>query len=410
MKKLKPFKNAVKWSGNANNLGRLHELYKANDMGSFINLYDSINDKDISIYNLMMKMYKNNGGYKDGINVYSNIDDGLKNIVTHSIGIELYSKLKDMEACQDIFDGIRDKNSNVFNIMMNAYYNNGMYSNAIELFLSDNMKYLKDNISCNVAIKAYSKTKNMEKAQIVFNNIHNKDTYSYNAIMQGYNDNKMYQETIEIFMSNSDRISKNNIACNIVIQAYSKLNQIENCERIFNSISDTNIYIYNSMMQSYYDNHMYHKSIELFNSNELQHLKDNVSNIIGIQGYSKLNDINNCENIFESVKDKDVIVFNCMMQAYLDNKLYHKVIELYSSPYMKRFKDDISCNIAIQGYSKLNDIPNCEKIFYSLDKRNAILCGSMMQAYMDNKMYKKIILIFNSNGMSHNIFLIRHQY
>ena len=347
--------------------------------------------------NSMLKKCRNNGKYWDGTMLFNGIDNELKNNVTYSLGIELYSKLKDIHSCKNVFDSVEDKNSYLCNIMMNAYNENKMYDQTIELFSSKDVLNWRDNVSYNTVMKAYLKLNDINNAENIFDEMMNKDTFSYNTMLKGYNDHEMYHKMVELFETLEVQGIKDNYTCNIAMQGYSKLNDIENCEKIFSEMDDKSEVIYGSMMQSYNDNEMYHKAVELFEY--YGKYTNNIISNIAIQAYSNMNDIHGCERIFRNNSNKNVIVWNSMMKAYNHNNMYHKTIELFLSKEIRKCKDRVSFNIVIESYSKLGDIYHCEKIFNSIHCKDVVNYGCMMQACNDNSMYHKSIELFKSKGM-----------
>ena len=384
---------------NFNGFAKLKYLYNNNDLKNFVHYYDSLNNKHSNAYNLMMRMYKNNNKYNDGINIFNNIDDSTKDMESYVIGIELYSILKDIDGCEQIFESIPVKNDYIFNSMMHAYNNNEFYQKCIDLFSSKNMESFKSSISCNIALKAYAQLNDITNCERIFYEMKDRDKFSCNAMMQSYNDNMMYSKTIQLFLSDIIEPFKDVINYGIIIHAYAKLNDINNCEKIFENIADKNTNIYRCMMQAYNDNGYYTKTIELFISQEVQSLKNNIICNIAIYAYSKLGNIDQCESIFKSIKDKNINIYNCMMQSYKDNKMYSKSIELFQSNNLIKLQNTVTYLIALESYSKLRQIDSCEILFHSIKNKNCALYGCMLQAYNENEMYSKTIELFNSNEM-----------
>ena len=378
---------------------QLYQFYKINDVNGFIGLYKSLRNKDIKIYNLIMKMYKNNKRYRDGIKIYNSIDDELKDEETHTCAMEIYSKLKDINNCIKILERNGIRNERVLNGMLNAYNDHKMYHEAIDLFLSKDMEVCKSNRNCNAAIQAYSKLNDMDNCEKIFNSVVDKDKSVYGTMMHAYNDNKMYHKTVELFSSKEMETFKDAVNCNIAIQAYSKLNDIPKCEEIFDSINDKNSVVYNCMMQVYNEHQLYQKSVEIYSLESMQKCQTNMTANMAIQAYSHLNDIGNCEKIFQRILYKNKAIYGSMMQAYIENKMYHKAVELFWSKEMVKFKDIMHCNMLIQALSKLGDVCNCEIVFNSLRDKTIVIYNTMLQAYNDNKLYHKTIELFESEEM-----------
>ena len=385
------------------------QLYsQLNYMDNATKLFDMINDKNGYVYNAMMHAYNDHKMYQESIHLFESTEmEKFKDNISATIAMKAYSRVNNIGKCEALFDTMVNKNERVYGALMQAYNENEMYSKTVDLYWSVGMEGFRDGINANIAIHAYSQLQDIDHCEVIFDRIIKKNAWNYGALMQAYNNNKYYNKTVELFGRKEVQKCKNNVICNIAIQGYSKLNNVEACEQIFDNMANKNDVVFNSMMQVYNDHQMYDKTIQLFTCNQFSKLKNNISNSIVIQAHSKLKDIQNCVEIFTSIINKNDVLCNCMMQAYNDNEMYYDTIQLFTSPYMEKLKDNISYNIAIQAYSKLSQMENCEHLFDAIKNKNEELYGVMMQVYNDNNMYDRAIDLFVSNGLKNynNIIL-----
>ena len=374
----------------------------------------------------------------------------IKNTRLSNALITFYGRIGEIETAIKMFDQIssKDKTAVCYNAMMQAYLDNDMNDEAVKLFFSSE---ISDDVSCLLALKAcgnlkdeesgnkicqfilyntnynswnniqlfttlitfYGKIGEIEKAIAIFDQINNKDKTVVGAMMQAYLDTGMNQEAIKLFFSNE---MIDHVSCLLALKACSNVKDKKNGKKIHKFILDNA-----------------NCNIELFTTL--------------IAFYGKIGEIEKAVAIFNEIenKDKTVVCYNAMMQAYLENDMNDQVIRLFFSNEMDNGRsdmiDDVSCLLALKACSNNKDEQNGKKIerfilsnknYHSLnnvelfttlitfygkigeiekavaifDSQNdscasVVCCNAMMQAYLDNNMDDQVIKVFFGNKM-HN--------
>ncbi|CAF4332144.1 unnamed protein product, partial [Rotaria sordida] len=128
----------------------------------------------------------------------------------------------------------------------------------------------------------------------------------------------------------------------------------------------------------------------------------------------KFGDIQNAENVFQSIKKKDIITYGTMMKGYIENQMSEKVLDLFEQmelnlnnfAYTFVFNacaelandramkigrklldempenlrnDNVVLNSVIHMLIKFGDIQNAENVFQSIKKKDIITYGTMMK-------------------------------
>ena len=435
-------------------------------VGDAENVFDSIGNKDIVSYNVMMKVYNNNGLYRKTLELFNDkYVERYRNSVSLNVGLNACGGLKDRENGNRICD----------EIVLKGY----------------------DNIELrNTMIKYYGIINDVDKAEIIFDGIKNKDIVSYNCLMGCYNENDMYHRTIELYNDNKVQVLKNKMTyiivlnactnnedyitgdricgeivnmyehtvtdlCNVMIYYYGMKKDMDKAQNIFDKMDHKNMVTYGSIMKAYNANNMYDSTIQLFNHNKSNGLNNEITSGIALiaciqkkdiqmgnqvceyifsrkhsgvetmtnmmQFYGITGNISKVEHIFQTIKDKSIIVFNVLMMCYNKNDMYAKTIDIYRK--IKCEKTPVTCNLIIQAcaymkdihlgqqivkeiskhnysdielqnslihyYGVINDIQSAKKTYQNMNNPDAISIVSIMNAYKSNKLYNDALTIFD---------------
>ena len=254
--------------------------------------------------------------------------------------------MNDIDAVMNIFDGIyrKYKTSATLNATMKALINNQDIDSKKALALYSKYYELQDNISHMLAIKACVDIKDQQRGR----------------------------DIIEKKLRNNH---PNNAIKTAMIDFYGQFGDIQNAQRIFNSISknDRDVITIGAMMRTYVINGDNDKAMDLYTTNTA--INDNVSHILALKAC-----ING--NNFEKGKEIHAQILNSQSPAQNINipiELKNTLIDLYGS--FGDFKKSLEI---------FNQIPNNKK---QIDTINA-----MMNSYCISKMDKECIKLFQKIG------------
>ena len=309
---------------------------------------------------LALKACTNTKDEENGKKIHSFISkynyDG--NIKLRSTLIVFYGKIGDIETAVKIFNQYNDSNKSVVccNAMMQAYLDNYMDNSVIDMFFSkvscDGHSQMIDDVTCMLALKACGNMKDEQNGKNISNFVLNDRQYNC-------------QKNIELF--------------NTLIAFYGKIGEIETAMTIFDKKNDSNktVVCCNTMMQAYLDNDMNQEALQLFFSLEKK-IRDHVGIMLGLKACGNLKDKKNFSKIFNFILNETRYIIN--QNTELSNGL-------------------------ISFYGKIGEIEKAHKIFNEIDNRykNIICYGTMMQAYLDNKMNKEVIKLFFSSQMINRV-------
>ena len=351
-----------------------------------------------SVWYQMMKLYKNKGNEHQVMELYKK-----------------YLALNDeSEPDEFFFNLVMRLNPTI----MNDPKNKDIYSKICQFIEQKMDAKQSDEYLTNSLLGYYAKINDLNGVIDTFDkmDVKHKNKFTYGDLMRTYLNNNMSKQVVEIFFSNEMLYNKklrmmSDINYVLALKACCNINDEENGKKIHNLISHNT---------KYNGKH----SIELMTSL--------------LTFYGKIGEIETASKIFDEIHDGkiNVVCYNAMMQAYLDNHMNKQVIKLFFSNKILD-PDDVSCLVALKAcsnmkdkengkkihnlilqntkyttcqnielfttlikfYGKIGEIEEASKIFCSIIDKDVACYGAMMQAYLDNRMNKEVIGLFFSKQM-----------
>ena len=442
----------------------LHHLHKLDDIKKYRIVFDKLKHWMKGIhYNLLMNMYNNHKMYSEALEMFESnkfkdeysycimlnvlkhtkdkkmgqlvckdiANKGYKSKQMVSSLITYFGSIQDVKNAELTFQNAKSKNSIIYNAMISAYCNNKMYQKGLNLFFDTDMISIRDKTSYILAINICSELKDKENFNIIWDDIKTN-----------------YDDNIEIQTA--------------LINYFGKIGEIEKAEILFDSVKIPNITMLNSMMKLYVSNNLSSKALDIYFKeqnnpmkneatinlaiNACTHIKDKekfklvhqhllekrIKNIEVdtslIHYYSSINDINQCEKIFDNIINKDIVCYNAMITAYMNNNLLDKALAFFYHDDIKNIKNEttynLGVNICIQNgndvelnniyeqisrkkmnsvelntslinyFGTVNNVSRAYQIFCSIKNKSVPCFNSMMKTYIQNNQYKNALQLF----------------
>ncbi|CAF1378994.1 unnamed protein product, partial [Rotaria sp. Silwood1] len=159
--------------------------------------------------------------------------------------------------------------------------------------------YRNNNIVLNAAMDMLMKFGDVQSAERIFDSIKKKNIISYGALMNGYNINSKPWKCFKILEEmKQEGVVLNEHTCNILIGTCSKIGMIRQCQYIIDQIPL-----------------------------HIQNLKQIQTSLINM--WSKCGSIEMAQNIFKSVHDQDIMIYNAMISGFGLNGMGLEAVELY---------------------------------------------------------------------------------
>eukprot|EP01084_Bolivina_argentea_P148414 259473_1 len=381
--------------------------------------------------------------------IKTSIIDNDNDIYVKTALITIYSQCKDVPNAIKIFNSISPKKKDIVSIgaLMTCFIDNDEYEKAILLHEKYNGQH--DDTSDLLFIKACTNTSNYNKGQQfiesndIIQHINDHSMEFINTLLDFYVRCGNIHDAFNIF-NNISQDNKNGVSVNIMMNALNKRKEYKNAILLYEQYDGEHSDVSNMLFikacvecKDMMDNDVKRKEL-IASLVDAKELNDHTSEFINtcIDFYGKIGDIDTALNIFNNVLQdkKDIISITCMMNAYNNNKKYHKAIELYEECDYVEHNDvsntlfikacgnmrdyekgkslinsinDINnhslqfINSVIDYYGKSGDINNAIKLFNDIPKykRDLISVTAMMKCFIENEQNDKAILLYEEyNG------------
>ncbi|CAF1114381.1 unnamed protein product, partial [Didymodactylos carnosus] len=242
----------------------------------------------------------------------------------------------------------------------------------------------------NALINMYAKCNDMKNAELIFQQMKQRNIVTFNSMLKGYTINKMAHKAMELAkLIEQQQIKFSAVTYNLIINA---------CIQIGNS-------------ESFEKGKHYHK--QLLQDENIQ-LSDDINLQTSLLDlYGKCGDAKMVEKIFNNMNNRDVTAYGALMKCYNLNELPLRSIEIYKNMKQQSIVTHIlvvnACaqlgfkalleniyeqipeeyvhhnlmiqNSLIDAFSKCGDVKRAENIFSSTSKRDIITYCAMINGY-----------------------------
>ncbi|CAF2048261.1 unnamed protein product [Rotaria magnacalcarata] len=362
---------------------------------------------------------------------YDQNDTGVFNSAIHML-----MRFSDVNIAEDVFHSMKNKDIYTYGAMMKGYNDNEEYEKALNLYEKMNVKpneiiytlvfnscaqlsndraqiigkklleqmphiYRNNNIILTSALHMLMKFGDVSHAECIFKLNRNKDIICYNAMMKGYNENQMFEKTLDLF--ESIRLDLNDITYTILLNA---------CAQLLNDRAQT---IGKKLLEQMPD---------IYRNN-------NIALTSALHMLMKFGDVSHAEHIFQLNREKSIVTYGTMMNGYCMNREPLKCLNIFNEiKQLNLVPDEIVFNIAIGACSQIGILSRCQTVVdqipvhmqHQLFIQNALInmwgkSGSFVKAQQIFESvsnpniitYNSMINVYGLNGMgSEAIELFRH--
>ncbi|KAM7277164.1 hypothetical protein ACFE04_019030 [Oxalis oulophora] len=355
------------------------------------------------------------------------------------------------------------KDTFIQNRLLHLYAKSGKLSDARNLF--DKMPR-RDIISWNALLSAYSKTGSVKDLKGLFDQMPHRDSVSYNTLIRGLASNGLHSDAMEVFvkmqregfevtdytivivLSLCSQLSNlkcgkqihgrvvvdgkggNTILYNALIDMYVKCGELYQGMWLFDHMDNKSIVSWNLMISGHLKGGQSMKCINLFRKMKASGLKsDDVTLSNVIRAYFDNGFIDKASNTFNSISEKDLILWTTMIVGYAQNGKEEEALVLFGKM-LKQVKPDtftlssvISCcaklaslchgqvihgkafnlgfhndllvsSALINMYCKSGAIGDAWSIFSMMPTRNLVSWNSMICGYAQNGEDSKALSLY----------------
>ncbi|PHU06696.1 Pentatricopeptide repeat-containing protein [Capsicum chinense] len=338
--------------------------------------------------------------------------------------IDCYLKSGDMEMAKNVFDEIPERDGISWNSIISGYSrcDYSLYGHLLQLCKERCLirqgkqtharlvlsSTIPNNFLASKLINFYAKNKHLKEAHHVFNEIPEKNTFSWNALMIGYSSENYHVETLKLFSSflsenlESRHVKPDNFTVTCVLKAVSGvlgdsvLAKMIHCYVVKNGF-DSDLFVLNGLITSY------SKSVDMVLAksvfDEIPE-KDVVSWNSMISGYFQCGFYEECKGLYREMLQlegfgPDGVTVVSVLQACAQSNDLILGMEIHQYVIENGIEVDISVfNSIIALYSKCGSLDYARELFEEMGERDEITYGTMISGYMNYGFVDKAVNLF----------------
>lgn len=357
--------------------------------------------------------------------------------------ISMYCRCERLEEARNVFDKISDRNILVWNAMIRGYVKNRFAKKGLELYrqmqrqrvqpdkftfpcilnacaatlsVTEGKKIHIDIINSgfesdlfvgNALIDMYAKCANVELARQVFDKMSRRDVVSWNAVIGGYAQNGYPRETLELFHKmqfygvRSDLVTLTSVlsACshilalqqgkeihaNIIrsgyesnvflgsalIDLYCKCGSTASAGCVFDAVFERDVVVWNAMITGYAQNGFPNEALNLFRQMHQAGIKVNT------------------------------VTISCVLPACTILAALQQGKEIHNYAIKRELQSNVSVGSAlVDMYAKCGNVEIARKVFDKMNKRDVILWTSLIAGYAMHGYGENALALFRHMEMS----------
>eukprot|EP00250_Pteridium_aquilinum_P017363 c23591_g1_i1 orf=264-2249(+) len=152
----------------------------------------------------------------------------------------------------------------------------------------------------NVLVDVYAKLGSMERALLVFNNMHKKDIVSWSAMISCFSQYERWREAISLFEEmHQEQLQPNNYTYVSILKACASLKTLENCRLVHSGVVErsweVDVYVRSTLVDT----------------------------------YVKCGCIEDARGVFDKILELDLVSMNAMLSGYAQNALGEEALSLF---------------------------------------------------------------------------------
>ncbi|KAJ7555610.1 hypothetical protein O6H91_05G046600 [Diphasiastrum complanatum] len=355
------------------------------------------------------------------------------NIYLGNTLVDMYAKCSSVLNARQVFDSMPEHNVFSWTTIISAYANHGQGEEAINLFQQMQQTGIPPNkVAFVVALKAcaripaleqgkqlhldiiksgfesdatvgntlvdmYAKCGSIEDACQVFNNMHERDVVSWNAMIAGYAQHGLGKKAIALYeQMKEEGVQPNNVTHVVLLKACASIAALEQDKQLHLDIIKSGFKSDANFERTLVD--IYAKCIEdaqqLFN----MHKQDVVSWNAMIAGYAQHGLVKEALALYEQMKQEglqaDIVAYVVLLRACGSSASLEQGKQLHLDIIRSGFElDAIVQSTLVDMYAKCGCIEDAHKVFNNMHERDVVSWTAMIAGYTQNGLGKEALAL-----------------
>ncbi|KAI4337892.1 hypothetical protein L6164_016258 [Bauhinia variegata] len=249
----------------------------------------------------------------------------------------------------------------------------------------------------NRLLQMYSRCGSMKDACKLFDEMPNRNCFSWSTMIEGYMKSGYKDKSLELF---DIMPQKNDYSWNAVVSGFAKAGQLEIAHSLFNAMPKRNELVWNSMIHGYVRNGKPSKALTLFknlNSDPLEVMHRDTFILATVLGACTDLSVLSCGKQIHARILIDGLEFDSVLCSSLIN-LYGKCGDLDSADRVVNIMnepDDFSLSALISGFANAGRMSEARRVFESKVNPCRVLWNSIISGYISNGEELEALAVFN---------------
>ncbi|KAH9310403.1 hypothetical protein KI387_025438 [Taxus chinensis] len=249
----------------------------------------------------------------------------------------------------------------------------------------------RDLFSWNILIAAYKRHGYPLEALTLFNQMQRTgiqpDRFTFASILQACAKIRVLEQGMDIYQSiMREELLSDDVVANALVDMYAKCGSICKARELFHKMPWKNVFLWTTMIAGYAQNGFVEKALETFKQMQLAGVKPNSTTFASIlPAYAKMGTSEQCMDIHQSIIESgflsDVVVASALVDMYAKCGSIHKASELFDK---MSHKNVVSWTAMIAGYAQNGFVKKALETFKQMQlagvKPNSMTFASILQA------------------------------
>ncbi|KAF0984280.1 hypothetical protein FDP41_007457 [Naegleria fowleri] len=375
-------------------------------------IYRSIKEPDTHSHNIILKAYTQ---IQDTLKLARHVQQHPPDIYTYNTLLTKYAKLGDISTVENIFNMMKDRSFDTYNIMLMAYNKAGRNDKALEFYQTKIPSSIQDGYSYatlmkiiaeeydaeavqhiyqsiekpnvihkNILMNTLAKQGKMKEVEELFNSIQNPDEYSINSLLKAFINGKDFERAEICFKELKNPATS---TCNIMLKEYKKRKMTDKIRTIFHSMQKPNNQTYTLILSALPPSEAMTLLKQIPNPNDL-HIRAIMGN------FANSGDVDMVIQIFEKLVNPQPESYAILLSALTKGLNKDNVAEMLPiiDHYYQQMPDKTylaAVNCVLKGYAVAGDFATVENILSQMPEVSIISENCLLRAYKEADMYEK---------------------
>lgn len=276
--------------------------------------------------------------------------------------IYMYSRIGELGKAHYVFDEMPVKDIVSWNSLISGYSANGYWEEAIDIYHRSRIEnFVPGSITFSGVLYSCGCLVDVKEGRVVHALIekigYRTDAFVNNGLLSMYCKFESFRDCEMIF---NEMAVKDNVTWNTIICTYCQLGLVEKSIKLFKEMVcnfDPDLLTITSVLRvcGQIGDLKFGKYVHDYMNNNGYEIDATASNIL-INMYAKCGDLLGSREAFERAKCKDIVSWNSMISAYVQNGLYEEAIKVMSMMKMEIEPDHVTYTILLSLSSDMANV------------------------------------------------------